>query len=194
MLGKIKTLLFGGLLIAITGCSVHATEPGEVGVKVNLLTGLDPDIYAPGGTYFFPPLITDFYTFSTQTQTLTMLADPTAGDREGKDDLEFKTRDGNDVGVMHACGHDMHVTCLLAAAAELAADPSWSGTLQVVVQPAEELGAGARAMIEDGFFDRFGRPGVVLGQHVSPLPAGAIGLHPGPAFAAYDALKVTLHG
>ena len=99
MLGKIKTFLFGGLLIAITGCSVHATEPGQVGVKVNLLTGLDPDIYAPGGTYFFPPLITDFYTFSTQTQTLTMLADPTAGDREGKDDLEFKTRDGNDVGV-----------------------------------------------------------------------------------------------
>lgn len=95
----IQTVLFGWLLASASGCSVRTTEPGEVGVKVNLLTGLDSEIYAPGGTYFFPPLITDFYTFATQTQTLTMLADPSAGDREGKDDLEFKTRDGNDVGV-----------------------------------------------------------------------------------------------
>lgn len=96
---RIQTVLFGVALLLLNACSVHATEAGEVGVKVNLLTGLDPEVYAPGGTYFFPPLITDFYTFSTQAQTLTMLADTSAGDRAGKDDLEFKTRDGNDVGV-----------------------------------------------------------------------------------------------
>src|ERR1051325_6408015 len=110
--------------------------------------------------------------------------------------LRTRDREGLDVGVMHACGHDMNVTCLVGTARVLASlKERWHGTLILIGQPAEEIGAGAQAMLEDGLLKRFPRPDFALALHCDGrYPTGHVNYREGQMQAHVDSVDILVKG
>jgi len=103
--------------------------------------------------------------------------------------------EGDEVGVAHSCGHDMHVTWMIGAAHILSANrAAWHGTLMIVFQPGEETAEGASAMVHDWGEGRFPKPDIILGQHVMVGVAGTVNYRPGVTLSAGDSLKIRLFG
>ncbi|MDK2761011.1 MAG: amidohydrolase [Sphingopyxis sp.] len=114
----------------------------------------------------------------------------------GASKVRVTTKEGVDTGVMHACGHDTHMTAWVGVARLMAASKAkWSGTLVMIGQPAEERGAGARMMLADGLYTRFPKPQYALAFHdAAQFPAGKIGYTPGYALANVDSVDILVKG
>jgi len=110
--------------------------------------------------------------------------------------IQAKDNSGRDVGVMHACGHDIHMASLIGAATIMAhSKETWHGTLMLVGQPAEETISGAKKMVEDGFMTRFPKPDVAVALHVGNwLPSGTVGPGSGYRLSNADSLRITIYG
>jgi hippurate hydrolase len=107
-----------------------------------------------------------------------------------------KNDEGKDVHVMHACGHDAHIAAFIGTAQTLSKlKDQWHGTILFVAQPAEELGNGARALLRDGLYEKFGKPNFALGFHdKADLETGRIGVTEGYTYANVDSVDVTVRG
>lgn len=105
-------------------------------------------------------------------------------------------RSGVETGVMHACGHDTHMTSFIGTARQMVARKAdWSGTLVMILQPGEETGEGARAMLEDGLYTRFPKPDAVVAFHdAAAAPAGVVAISPGYALANVDSVDINVKG
>lgn len=110
--------------------------------------------------------------------------------------VKATTPEGIETGVMHACGHDTHMTGWVGAARYLSANKDkWSGTLVMILQPAEEIGSGARAMLDDGLYTRFPKPEYVFAFHdAAGVPAGMVGYSSGFALANVDSVDIIVKG
>ena len=174
-LKEAKTSAFVAKALAKAGYSVE-TKIGGYGVIGILRNGRGPTLLIRGDMDGLPIVEATGLPYASVVRT--------------------KNAEGREVGVMHACGHDVHVTNLLGTAqllAELADE--WRGTLVILAQPAEELGLGALHMIDDGLFDRIPRPDHAIALHVAAeLRAGSIGFVSGWAAANVDWVRITMHG
>src|ERR1700727_2398488 len=109
--------------------------------------------------------------------------------------VRSKNPAGQDVGVMHACGHDIHITTMIGVARNMAALKSqWHGTLMLIGQPSEETTDGAKALLADNLYERFGKPDLAIALHDANFAAGKISVVSGPALASSTSIDVVMRG